>query len=293
MAPKRPKFTLDEKAFQDLLAAAFTVQEHLKKRKAETSPVCEECGASVAEGESVCANCVAKHDEPRPGEKMQRKWASLWEMGQEQGLWPKRSPEDEPVPEEISEADAGDRLPEAMENDLLPEHAEMEREHQQPEQDELEGQPEETGLRILPESDDLVVEPAETDSAGGGEEPPRSRLKLRIQRSDIYLVVAIAFGVMVLIWALASPSPERKTAGQHGVHLTLWERALISLGIAEAPEAPVERGNPDVRVWEDPHAALYYCPGDEQYGKTEGGRYTTQKDAQMDQFEPAFRAACE
>jgi hypothetical protein len=55
----------------------------------------------------------------------------------------------------------------------------------------------------------------------------------------------------------------------------------------------VARGNPDVRVWVDPHAALYYCPGDEQYGKTDGGRYTTQKDAQMDQFEPAFRAACE
>jgi hypothetical protein len=290
MAPKRPKFTLDEKAFQDLLAAAFTVQEHLKKRKAETAHVCEECGATVAEGETLCPNCIAKHDEPRPGEKMQRKWASLWEMGQEQGLWPKTSPEDEAVPEEVSDLDSVESLPDAMENALVSEQAELE--HQLPEaHDEVEDQAQEKGLRILPESDDLVAEPADPES--GGEEPPPGGLKLRIQRSDVYLVVAIAFGVMVLIWALASPPPQRGKTAQHGVHLTLWERALISLGIAEAPEAPVARGNPDVRVWVDPHAALYYCPGDEQYGKTEGGRYTTQKDAQQDQFEPAFRAACE
>jgi hypothetical protein len=224
---------------------------------------------------------------------MQRKWASLWEMGQEQGLWPKRPPEDESVPLEISEADDEARNLEAIGSDLLTEHGGV-LDPQSEAFEDPDEQPEETGLRILPGSEDVVVEATEPDSEAGGGEPPRSKLKLRIQRSDIYLVVAIAFGLIVLLWALASPPVERgKTAGQRGVHLTLWERALISLGIAEAPEAPVARGNPDVRVWVDPHAALYYCPGDEQYGKTDGGRYTTQKDAQMDQFEPAFRAACE
>jgi hypothetical protein len=46
-------------------------------------------------------------------------------------------------------------------------------------------------------------------------------------------------------------------------------------------------------VWIDPHTALYYCPGDEQYQKTDGGRFSSQREAQMDRFEPASRSACE
>ena len=68
---------------------------------------------------------------------------------------------------------------------------------------------------------------------------------------------------------------------------------LVSLGLAEAPPGPVYLGNPNVRVWVDLHTALYYCPGSELYGKTPGGKFTTQRDAQMDQFEPAARRNCE
>jgi hypothetical protein len=39
--------------------------------------------------------------------------------------------------------------------------------------------------------------------------------------------------------------------------------------------------------------ALYYCPGSDLYEKTPKGKLTTQRDAQMDQFEPADRRACE
>jgi hypothetical protein len=41
------------------------------------------------------------------------------------------------------------------------------------------------------------------------------------------------------------------------------------------------------------HTALYYCPGADLYGKTPGGKFTSQQDAQQDQFEPANRKACE
>jgi PilZ domain len=75
--------------------------------------------------------------------------------------------------------------------------------------------------------------------------------------------------------------------------LTLWERTLVSLGLAEMPEAPVFLGNPAVQVWVDQHTALYHCPGTELYGKTSDGRFTTQRDAQLDQFEPAARAYCQ
>jgi hypothetical protein len=68
----------------------------------------------------------------------------------------------------------------------------------------------------------------------------------------------------------------------------------VTIGIAEAP-APVVHlhGDPGLAVWVDPHTALYYCPGEEQYGKTADGRFSPQREAQMDRFEPAGRSACE
>jgi hypothetical protein len=75
--------------------------------------------------------------------------------------------------------------------------------------------------------------------------------------------------------------------------LSLFDKLLISLGLAEAPEPPPDKGNPDVQVWVDPHTALYYCPGADLYGKTPKGKITTQRNAQLDQFEPASRKPCE
>jgi len=40
----------------------------------------------------------------------------------------------------------------------------------------------------------------------------------------------------------------------------MFDRMLISLGLAEAPPAPEYKGNPDTQVWVDLHTALYYCP---------------------------------
>jgi hypothetical protein len=75
--------------------------------------------------------------------------------------------------------------------------------------------------------------------------------------------------------------------------LSLFDRMLISLGLAEAPPAPEYKGNPDTQVWVDLHTALYYCPGADLYGKTPKGKMTTQRDAQLDQFEPAYRKTCD
>ena len=68
---------------------------------------------------------------------------------------------------------------------------------------------------------------------------------------------------------------------------------LIAVGIAEeAPPVVHYRGDPDMKVWVDTHTALYYCPGDELYGKSKDGHFTTQREAQADRFEPAERSAC-
>ena len=110
MPANRPNLKLDEQSFQGLLSAAFIIQEHNDRLKvAGQTPAepqarlepdangnCPHCGApkaaapNLAEG-SRCESCGL--DEFRPGERLQRNWASMWLMSQEQRLWPERSPE--------------------------------------------------------------------------------------------------------------------------------------------------------------------------------------------------------
>jgi hypothetical protein len=75
--------------------------------------------------------------------------------------------------------------------------------------------------------------------------------------------------------------------------LSTFDKLLIGLGLAEAPTPPEYRGNPDTQVWIDLQTALYYCPGSDLYSKTTKGRLSTQRDAQLDQFEPANRRPCD
>lgn len=122
-------------------------------------------------------------------------------------------------------------------------------------------------------------------------------------RGDIYLGVAIILVLCVMRWgilsdhsvkATANPAkasaPQRKPAPDAG--LSLVDRMLIQLGLAEAPEPAQDKGNPAVQVWVDLHTALYYCPGADLYGKTAKGKFTSQHEAQLDQFEPAYRKPC-
>jgi hypothetical protein len=91
--------------------------------------------------------------------------------------------------------------------------------------------------------------------------------------------------------AIANGRQRRKSPPQP--QLTLFEEVLVGLGLAEPPPAPIYLGNPDTQVWVDLHTALYYCAGSQLYGKTPGGKMTTQRDAQQDQFEPANRRVCD
>jgi putative methionine-R-sulfoxide reductase with GAF domain len=127
------------------------------------------------------------------------------------------------------------------------------------------------------------------------------------RRGDFYLAVAIILVLVAIRWGLFSDrSAGVAGAGSAGTanslrhkppadNLSLFDKLLIDLGLAEAPEAPEYKymGNPNTQVWIDTHTALYYCPGSELYGKTAKGRFASQHDAQLDQFEPASRRACD
>jgi len=123
------------------------------------------------------------------------------------------------------------------------------------------------------------------------------------RRGDIYLAIAILFVAAVIRWGIWSNHSVDANGGASAAtarhktdpnaDLSWFDRMLIDMGIAEAPPVPEYKGNPDAQVWVDLHTALYYCPGADLYGKTPKGKYTTQREAQLDQFESASRKACD
>lgn len=133
--------------------------------------------------------------------------------------------------------------------------------------------------------------------------PQNALLRLwNTRRGDIYLAIAVILVVCVIRWGIWSshpaspqPTPAPAPTAPHKMaemDLPFSERMLISLGLAEAPEPPPDKGNPSTQVWVDLHTALYYCPGADLYGKTPTGKYTTQREAELDQFQPAYRKTC-
>jgi hypothetical protein len=300
MASTRAKPKLDEQSFEALLAAAYTVQQHnaALKRAVGTPAVCRQCGALLQEGEQLCSSCAAAGEELRPGERMQRKWASLWQMGQQQGRWPELPAVAGDEPRAVGGANGrATRLEPSLEPPVQPEPL--------PDQEITEGDgvletaqgtSEEALLELLAPEDSP---PVDTDFSQEDSRSTDLRVILRFHRADLYLGLAIIVTGLALLWALFAAGPADIRPGMAGAHprahLTPWERVLVTLGIAEAsdPPPPVSRGNPSVQVWVDQHTAQYYCAGEEQYGKTAGGRYTTQREAQMDQFVPAGRAPCD
>ncbi len=127
----------------------------------------------------------------------------------------------------------------------------------------------------------------------------------RAHRGDFYLAVAVVLVIVVIRWGVGSAhsvvAREGGTTVSAGnpqpsppdANLSPFDKLLVRLGLAEAPEPPQDKGNPDIQVWVDLHTALYYCPGADLYGKTPKGKLTTQRNAQLDQFEPANRKPCQ
>jgi hypothetical protein len=124
---------------------------------------------------------------------------------------------------------------------------------------------------------------------------PKSKggIWLAKHRADLYVGAALLLLLIVISgWGMRPAEHSVQSRNPPQPNLTLFEKLLVSLGLAETPPAPVYRGNPNAQVWVDLHTALYYCADSDLYGKTPGGKFTTQRDAQLDQFEPAARKDC-
>jgi len=123
------------------------------------------------------------------------------------------------------------------------------------------------------------------------------------RRGDIYLAIAVVLVICVIFWGMmsnhsvgANASQNPAAAGQQqktpSTEMSLWDRMLIQLGLADEPEPPEDKGNPATQVWVDQRTGQYYCPGADLYGKTPKGKFASQRDAQLDHFEPASRKPC-
>jgi hypothetical protein len=144
-------------------------------------------------------------------------------------------------------------------------------------------------LDLMANSEALVNLELDKDAA----QDPHWRAWLSEHRGDISIMIA---ALLLLLAFLATGWRSAHTVQADtslAPSLTFSERILVGLGLAEPPPAPLVTGNPNAQVWVDVHTALYYCPGSELYGKTPGGKFTTQRDAQLDRFEPAASKNCD
>src|SRR5581483_10458470 len=74
------------------------------------------------------------------------------------------------------------------------------------------------------------------------------------RRGDIYLAISVILVICVIVWGMMSRRPAGTNSAQSGTatphqkapdaDLSLWDRMLIELGLAEAPAPPEDKGSP-------------------------------------------------
>jgi putative methionine-R-sulfoxide reductase with GAF domain len=284
--------------------------------RAEKFP-CWKCGSSLLAEEQFCGTCGAPRTSGDHTSGMQSKFAAAWHMKQGSKESIAAPPSNgataagganEPLGP-FSTADAEENSPSA---NLFSTSADEDNGVASVSSD---GEPREsikapsTAL-VVPHSDVVWSSAAKArdflESVSGTRAPSALARFWSSRRGDFYLALALILVAVVIRWGIWSDNSVgatgRGSAVSGSAHrrkldpnadLSAFDKLLISLGLAEAPDAPEYRGNPETQVWVDLHTALYYCPGSDLYGKTPKGKMSSQRDAQLDQFEPAYRKACD
>jgi hypothetical protein len=282
--------------------------------KSSCATICSQCGYQFGEQELFCGRCgTARPAGTLPSGDLQSKWASLWHMRQAvENQQHGGSGKDRGETESVQSTDSEALLSHELTPELSPALKQM-----------IAHFPDEAGAPgMAPEDDiglaisDVAVEKTAPALVEVGEHPKSPspwgsatkaqewlesldrksvyRIWLAKHRGDFYVGAAVVLLLIVLSgWGMRPAEHPVPSKNPPQPSLTLLDKLLVSLGLAETPSVPVYLGNPNARVWIDLHTALYYCSDAELYGKTPGGKFTTQRDAQMDQFEPAARKNCD
>ncbi len=294
-----------------------TIPASESSAKSGRETVCAQCGYQFGEQELFCGRCGTARPSALPSGDLQSKWASLWHL--QQAAENKQHEEAENYSEEtevsspaITEARLSPEVSHELSLELSPELKKVIDQFSD-EPNEPEVAPEsDSGLNIDGETADdaalvseAVQEPAKSPSPWASANKAHEWLEslhpksaggiwLAKHRADLYVGAAVVLLLIVLSgWGMRPAENHVQAKNPPQPSLTLFEKLLVGLGLAETPPTPVYLGNPNAQVWVDLHTALYYCSGSDLYGKTPGGKFTTQRDAQMDQFEPAARKNCD
>jgi hypothetical protein len=285
---------------------AVPASEHSAKSGRET--VCAQCGYQFGELELFCGRCgTARPAGTVPSGEFESRWASMWHLQQAA---------ENQQPEEMETArEETEFSPPAIDEIRLARELSPELRKVIEQFSDESGEPE-----VAAESDPLVIG-GEPENAAQASPPVPEPVKLQSpwasathahkwleslhpkssggiwlakHRADLYVGAAFVLLLIVLSgWGMHPAENHVQAKTPTPPNLTLFEQLLVSLGLAETPAAPVYLGNPNAPVWVDLHTALYYCSDSDLYGKTARGKFTTQRDAQLDQFEPAARKNCD
>lgn len=251
--------------------------------KSLLASACRMCGRPFAGHEQFCGFCSM----PRPAEnrsgELQSKWASLWFMQRAQGALQEsetrsESPKKEPETPQKDSAESPVRIwYEVQPSEPEPQVAPLDpKPVMWPRRMPVESPAEEAEL--------LAQEPIEKVIFPFEERPSISERSAKFATShwrDAILatvVVALAYGVFTA-WPTSANQP------------TWFQSFMVRTGVM-TPHTKVFAGTPDARVWIDVHTQLYYCSGEDLYGKTPDGEFTTQYNAQSDGFLPASNTTC-
>jgi hypothetical protein len=280
--------------------------------KSGREAVCPECGYQFGQHELFCGRCgTARPATAAPAGEMEGQWAPSWllQPANSQGRRGVDQTEKNDEAEVItpSIAQSSDEFTDNFSRDSHDANSRVQGTSK-------ESEPEHKSRSASPISETTDESPAKADfslafaaqpSPGDAEIPTDesspispamspSQIWLLKHRADLYIGAAVLLLLMVLSgWGMHSDQSHVISKHPAQPSLTLFEKLLVSLGLAETPTAPIYMGNPNAPVWVDLHTALYYCSGSDKYGKTSDGKFTTQRDAQLDQFEPAARKTCE
>jgi len=302
------------------------VEASVVEASAVENEVCWKCGDALVEQEQFCGNCGASRAAASVQSSIQSKLASAMRMHSVHEHSSASGSEAPPQSAAAFAAEAEDRLAQLLASSGLQEEI--------PQEEQSNGSgTKEGGIRLQSSAaahrgDNLEVgsvsaiesKPQDVNWSSASKArnflealtEPRSLASFgrlwRARRGDFYLAVAVILMFFVIRWGMLSgnsvgatgkgtaisAAANRRKPPNPNADLSLFDKFLISLGLADPPDAPPEyKGNPNTQVWIDPHTALYYCPDSDLYGKTTKGRFASQRDAQMDQFEPASRKACD
>jgi putative methionine-R-sulfoxide reductase with GAF domain len=284
------------------------------KKSEYSETLCVRCGHVFAGDEAFCALCGAMRgdDSPVVLNPKTPAWTSLWDIqasaSSEEAVGQKpsngngsmrsngQSFADRDFEESVSRLSGEPELEELDDAPVRFAAEEADRYSEKPAGFNLTGQAE------SPTHKEVEVEAGET---GPAQESLFARV-WREQRATLYLAAALGVLAVVIVTWILQPPPSAPTVAAATTsaattkdapaplrELSMTDKMLVGLGLAEAPSAPVHLGNPDAKVWQDVHTALYYCAGAELYGNTKGGKIARQHDAQTDQFQPAAGKACE